>query len=177
MHVEFPVTVETMSPPCRQTIAHSNSCPLPAVPRRWSQAGSGHACNRWRGIAAIRPAYQHRKMNFRNALASMVQLTTESTVMLAINARATSSSFVIRAILVLYRHHRFPAARIARASVVRSSTAARAQASWRMARPFSRCQSRSFSVPRLSCSFLPLARPMFSFARPWLQCRSSGTMV
>ena len=47
----------------------------------------------------------------------------------------------------------------------------------RMTRALSRCQSRSFSVARLSCCFLPLARPISSLARPSFQCRSSGTSV
>lgn len=34
---------------------------------------------------------------------------------------------------------------------------------------FSRCQSRSLEVARLSCSCLPLARPTFSLARPFFQ--------
>ena len=47
-------------------------------------------------------------------------------------------------------------------------------------RPFSTlarsiCQSRSFSVARLSCCFLPRARPTESLARPLVQWRSSGT--
>jgi len=36
----------------------------------------------------------------------------------------------------------------------------------RIRRAFSRCQSRCFSVSRLSCSFLPLARPISHFTRP-----------
>lgn len=38
----------------------------------------------------------------------------------------------------------------------------------RMTRAFSRTQSRSFSASRLSCCFLPLARPTASFTRPLL---------
>lgn len=38
----------------------------------------------------------------------------------------------------------------------------------RIARAFSRTQSRSFSASRLSCCFLPLARPIESFTRPLL---------
>ena len=47
----------------------------------------------------------------------------------------------------------------------------------RSRRALSRCQSRSFSVARLSCCFLPLARPIRSFARPCFQYSSSGTSV
>ena len=46
-----------------------------------------------------------------------------------------------------------------------------------MMRPLSRCQSRSFSVLRLSCCFLPFARPISSFARPSFQYSCSGTRV
>lgn len=41
----------------------------------------------------------------------------------------------------------------------------------------SRDQSRSFSVSRLSCCFLPLARPIRILALPRCQYSSSGTMV
>jgi len=44
-------------------------------------------------------------------------------------------------------------------------------------RRFWRCQSRSFSAARLSWSFLPLARPISSLARPRSQYRRSGTSV
>ena len=37
----------------------------------------------------------------------------------------------------------------------------------RMMRALSRCHSRSFSVALLSCSFLPLARPISTFTRPF----------
>ena len=37
---------------------------------------------------------------------------------------------------------------------------------WRMSRPFSRSQSRCFSVSRLSCWALPLARAISTFTRP-----------
>ena len=36
----------------------------------------------------------------------------------------------------------------------------------RISRALSRCQSRFAELSRLSCSFLPLARPSRSFARP-----------
>ena len=45
----------------------------------------------------------------------------------------------------------------------------------RIRRCLSRCQSRSFSVSRLSCCFLPLARPIWHFARPLLQYSLSAT--
>ena len=41
----------------------------------------------------------------------------------------------------------------------------------------SRFQSFSFSTSRLSCCFLPLARPISSFTKPPLKCRLSGTSV
>ena len=44
-------------------------------------------------------------------------------------------------------------------------------------RSFSRCQSRSFSLSRLSWSFLPLARPISSLARPRFQYMAVGTRV
>jgi len=44
-------------------------------------------------------------------------------------------------------------------------------------RCFSRCQSRSRCAARLSCCFLPRARPTASFARPRFQNRRSGTRV
>ena len=47
----------------------------------------------------------------------------------------------------------------------------------RSRRALSRRQSRSFSVARLSCCFLPLARPTASLARPCFQYSSSGTRV
>src|SRR6056297_4164130 len=40
-------------------------------------------------------------------------------------------------------------------------------------RLFCRCQSRSFTAARLSCFFLPLARPTVSLAFPRDQCRRS----
>ena len=44
-------------------------------------------------------------------------------------------------------------------------------------RCFSRCQSRSLSACRLSCCFLPFARPTASFILPRLKCISSGSIV
>src|SRR5690606_13175088 len=48
---------------------------------------------------------------------------------------------------------------------------------WRMARCFSRCQSRSLAVSRLSCSFLPLARAFSSLTLLPLQYIAVGTRV
>jgi len=47
----------------------------------------------------------------------------------------------------------------------------------RISRARSRTQSRSFSVARLSCCFLPLASPICSLARPCFQYSSNGTIV
>jgi len=47
----------------------------------------------------------------------------------------------------------------------------------RISRALSRCQSRSFSVSRLSCCFLPRASPISSFARPFFQYIDSGISV
>jgi len=46
-----------------------------------------------------------------------------------------------------------------------------------MACATSRLASRSFSEARLSCCFLPLARPISHLMRPPLKCRFSGTRV
>jgi len=47
----------------------------------------------------------------------------------------------------------------------------------RSARCLSRCQSRSFSVSRLSCDCLPRARPSSTLARLFFQYIASGTTV
>jgi 7,8-dihydropterin-6-yl-methyl-4-(beta-D-ribofuranosyl)aminobenzene 5'-phosphate synthase len=47
----------------------------------------------------------------------------------------------------------------------------------RIRRPFSRSQSRCFSVSRLSCCAFPLASATSTFTRPSFQCRFSGTSV
>lgn len=44
-------------------------------------------------------------------------------------------------------------------------------------RPFSRCQSRSFSVRRLSCCFLPLASAISILTLPFFQYMAVGTSV
>ena len=43
--------------------------------------------------------------------------------------------------------------------------------------PFSRCQSRSLEVARLSCNCLPFAKPISSLARPLTQYITKGTKV
>ena len=101
----------------------------------------------------------------RNDLALQVKMTEVLAVSLGFSVQEQQ-----RATAGLEKH------RYADDSESRVRQVAVAQPRLRM-RALSRCQSRSFSVARLSCCFLPLARPISSFARPFFQCRSSGTSV